>query len=191
MFSPIKTYKPQRAEILARVARFDEIVGSTGGTVDADYPGCQRTLYNAIGFADPAKELLNPIGTARPALNLAEGYGFGFASMRPGNGPMMHTHDTVETFIIFEGRWRIEWEGAEGIESVEIGPRDIISFPPGVQRRFECIEAPPGKAEGLISTVIMGNAPGVALAPDAIRKLVAAGKVPASALPEEAADQAA
>ena len=175
----ITVVQPARDEILARMVRFDDIPRATGGTIDADYPGCQRAFYNAIGFVDPESDLLNPLGTARPALNLSDGYGFAFASMKPGNGPMMHTHDTVETFIIFEGQWLVEWEGADGTEGVVLNPKDVISFPPGVQRRFECVQAPPGKEEGLISTVIMGNAPGVQLADSSLKKLAEAGLLPA------------
>lgn len=174
----IQVVKPRREEILARMARFSDLQVVSGGTLDADYPGCQRKFYNVIGFSDPGEDRLNPVGVARAALNLAEGYGFAYASMKPGNGPMMHTHDTVETFIIVEGTWRVEWEGAEGVEGVLLGPKDVITFPPGVQRRFECVEAPPGKEEGLISTVIVGNSPGVEMAPSALAKLRAAGLLP-------------
>src|SRR5262245_14411800 len=42
-----------REEILARVARFKDLKGSDGGLPDSHMPGCERTLFNVIGFQPP------------------------------------------------------------------------------------------------------------------------------------------
>ena len=43
-----------REEILARVARFKNLKGYDGGLPDSHMPGCERMLYNVIGFQPPA-----------------------------------------------------------------------------------------------------------------------------------------
>jgi hypothetical protein len=53
---------------------------------------------------------------------------------------MMHNHDTNETFIPMTGVWHCSWENEKGeVESVDLNPLDVISFPPGAIRRFENI----------------------------------------------------
>ena len=39
-----------RADMMKRVARFKDLKGSDGGLPDSKMPGCERTLYNVIGF---------------------------------------------------------------------------------------------------------------------------------------------
>ena len=49
-----------------------------------------------------------------------------------------HFTDTNETFVSMTGTWRASWENTKGeIEHVDLKPLDVISFPPGVSRRFE------------------------------------------------------
>ena len=83
----------------------------------------------------------------------------GFCQAEPGKGPMMHNHDTNETFMPISGRWRCSWEVDGKVEAFELGPCDVVSFPAGVNRRFENItHDEPGKTHWLLF-VIGGNAP--------------------------------
>ena len=133
-----------RSEMMKRVARFKELKGFDGGLPDSRMPGCERTLYNVIGFQPPkdaAEAVTSPVGddAARlAAIKINEGFNLGFCRAKPGNGPMMHNHDTNETFIAMTGRWRCSWENEKGaVEHVDLDPLDVISFPPGAIRRFE------------------------------------------------------
>lgn len=45
-----------RAEMMKRVARFKDLKGFDGGLPDSKMPGCERTLYNVIGFQPPKGE---------------------------------------------------------------------------------------------------------------------------------------
>jgi len=45
-----------RKEMLKRVARFKKLKGFDGGLPDSRMPGCERTLYNVIGFQPPRTE---------------------------------------------------------------------------------------------------------------------------------------
>lgn len=87
----------------------------------------------------------------------------------------MHTHDTVETFMVIKGRWKLEWQGDRGDDHLMLAPLDFIAFPMGVQRRFECVEAPADESEGLLLGMIGGNAPAAEIAPEGVARLVEAG----------------
>ncbi|MFM7503735.1 MAG: hypothetical protein ACKO4P_10315, partial [Betaproteobacteria bacterium] len=74
-------------------------------------------------------------------------------------GPLMHNHNTNETFIPMTGTWRCEWnEGAEKL-SVDLEAYDVISFPPGVARRFMNVTKAAPDEEHLLMFVIGGNQP--------------------------------
>ena len=157
-----------REEMRKRVAFFKDLQGFEDGLMDSEYPSARRKLYNAIGFQPPAgkggAEVESPVGAraaASSAVKINEGFNIGYCECRPGFGPMMHNHDTNETFIPISGTWRCSWEVDGTVEYFDVGPRDIFSFPAGVQRRFENItHDEPDKTHWLMF-VIGGNAPEV------------------------------
>ena len=54
-----------REEMTKRVARFKDLNGSDGGLPDSNMPGCERTLFNVIGFQPPKGEgdaVTSPVG---------------------------------------------------------------------------------------------------------------------------------
>ena len=99
-----------RAQMMKRVARFKDLRGSDGGLPDSKMKGCIRTLYNVIGFQPPPGEgdaVTSPVGdeaSRLAAIPISEGFNLGYCRAKPGNGPMMHNHDTNETFIPMTGR---------------------------------------------------------------------------------------
>src|SRR2546421_8028323 len=133
-----------RKEMLKRVARFKALKGSDGGLPDSKMPGCERTLYNVIGFQPPRGKggaVTSPVGedAARlAAIKISEGFNLGYCRAKPGHGPMMHNHDTNETFIPMTGRWRARWGNEKGkIEHTDLDALDGVFFSPGPVRRFE------------------------------------------------------
>jgi hypothetical protein len=73
---------------------------------------------------------------------------------------MMHNHDTNETFIPMTGKWRCSWENEKGdVESVDLNPLDVISFPPGAIRRFENVTSGPSGEDAILMFVIGGDGP--------------------------------
>jgi mannose-6-phosphate isomerase-like protein (cupin superfamily) len=171
-----------RAQMMKRVARFKDLRGSDGGLPDSKMKGCIRTLYNVIGFQPPPGEgdaVTSPVGdeaSRLAAIPISEGFNLGYCRAKPGNGPMMHNHDTNETFIPMTGRWRCSWENEKGeTEHVDVGPLDVVSFPPGVARRFENITDGPPNEEAILMFVIGGNAPKAEFTDQAMDELVAAG----------------
>jgi hypothetical protein len=171
-------------EMMKRVARFKKLRGSDGGLPDSKLPECRRKLYAVIGFQPPmtdSEAATSPVGadaSQMPAIGIAEGFNLGYCKAKPGRGPLMHNHDTNETFIAMTGRWRCEWNEGEAIQHVDLDPYDVISFPVGVARRFMNVTYDePGK-EHLLMFIIGGNQPQAEFTPAAMRRCedFAAGK---------------
>lgn len=165
-----------REEMLKRVARFRKLKGSDGGLPDSPLPECRRKLYAVIGFQPPMSNdpaTTSPVGqdaSAMPAIAIAEGFNLGYCKAKPGKGPLMHNHDTNETFIAMTGRWRCEWNEGEAMEYVDLEPYDVISFPVGVARRFMNVTYDePGK-EHLLMFIIGGNQPQAEFTPAAMQR---------------------
>lgn len=154
-----------RAEMMTRVARFRDVKGSSGGLPDSDIPGCYRTLCNVIGFQPPESDdasVVSPVGkdaSAQAAISIAEGFNLGFAKAKPGNGPLMHTHNTNETFMPITGTWRCEFNEGDARDHVDLGPLDVVAFPPGMARRFMNVTKDEPDVEHILLFVIAGNAP--------------------------------
>jgi mannose-6-phosphate isomerase-like protein (cupin superfamily) len=154
-----------REEMMQRVARFKSLKGSDGGLPDSKLPECRRKLYAVIGFQPPMTDnaaATSPVGadaSAMPAISIAEGFNLGYCKARPGKGPLMHNHDTNETFIPMTGKWRCEWNEGDAKEHVDLEPYDVISFPPGVARRFMNVTYEEPNREHLLMFVIGGDQP--------------------------------
>jgi mannose-6-phosphate isomerase-like protein (cupin superfamily) len=161
-----------RDEMLKRVARFKRLKGSDGGLPDSKLPECRRKLYAVIGFQPPVAGN-SPVGadaSTMPAISIAEGFNLGYCKAKPGKGPLMHNHDTNETFIALTGRWRCEWNEGGTMEHVDLEPYDVISFPVGVARRFMNVTyKEPGK-EHLLMFIIGGNQPQAEFTPAALQR---------------------
>jgi len=174
-----------RGEMLKRVARFRKLKGSDGGLPDSPLPECTRTLYAVIGFQPPVSDrasVTSPVGqdaSAMPAIGIAEGFNLGYCTAKPGKGPLMHNHDTNETFIAMTGRWRAEWNEGAAKQHVDLAPYDVISFPTGVARRFMNVTYDePGK-EHLLMFIIGGNQPQAEFTPAAMRRCEEFAREPA------------
>lgn len=166
-----------RDEMLQRVVRFSDLEGYDGGLPDSHYPGCERTIYNVVGFQPPkgAESVVSPVGAEaaeKAGIKIQEGFNIGYVECVSGNGALMHNHDTNETFIPINGEWEIMWEVDDRIESVMLGPLDTISIPAGVNRCFvNRTENDDPKATNLMMGVIGGDTPGAEFSEGAIEKL--------------------
>jgi mannose-6-phosphate isomerase-like protein (cupin superfamily) len=161
-----------REEMLKRVARFRKLKGSDGGLPDSKLPECRRKLYAVIGFQPPATGD-SPVGanaSAMPAISIAEGFNLGYCRAKPGKGPLMHNHDTNETFIALTGRWRCEWNEGKAMEHVDLEPYDVISFPVGVARRFMNVTYDQPTKTHLLMFIIGGDQPQAEFTPAAMRR---------------------
>ena len=165
-----------RDEMMKRVARFKKLKGSDGGLPDSKLPECRRKLYAVIGFQPPmtdSEAATSPVGadaSQMPAISIAEGFNLGYCKAKPGCGPLMHNHDTNETFIAMTGKWRCEWNEGEAMEYVDLDPYDVISFPVGVARRFMNVTYDEPDKEHLLMFIIGGNQPQAEFTPAAMRR---------------------
>jgi hypothetical protein len=174
-----------RKDMLKRVARFKKLKGSDGGLPDSKMPGCERTLYNVIGFQPPVVERggkQSPVGldAARmAAIKISEGFNLAYCRAKPGKGPMLHNHDTNETFIAMTGTWRASWLDDKGkIAHVDLEPLDLISFPPGAIRRFQNVTKGPKNKDSILMVVIAGDAPSSEFTVESMRDIDQAGRMP-------------
>jgi hypothetical protein len=88
----------------------------------------------------------------------------------------MHNHDTNETFIPMTGTWRASWENEKGeVEFVDLGPLDVVSFPPGMVRRFENVTKGDPNVESILMFVIGGDGPRAEFTDQAMDRLEKAG----------------
>jgi mannose-6-phosphate isomerase-like protein (cupin superfamily) len=182
---PIPVTKPSREQMMKCVARFKDLYRADHSLPDCEVEGYRRTLINVIGFQPPQSDAetraYSPVGSeARPYIShMKAGFGVAFVEAEPGQGVMMHNHDTNETFMPVHGTWRITWESDTGDDSVELGPLDIISVPPHLHRQFHCLSAPPGQAKGTLMVVIGGDQPAAEFSPESEAVLMARGLLPA------------
>ncbi|MGI9606779.1 MAG: cupin domain-containing protein [Acidimicrobiales bacterium] len=174
-----------RDEMMARVARFGDLKGSDGGLPDSRMPSAERILYNVIGFQPPesaSDAVTSPVGedaARNAAIPIREGFNLGYCRAVPGKGPMMHNHDTNETFICMSGRWRASWETDGGaVEHVDLDPLDVISFPAGAIRRFQNVTENDPDGDHVLMFVIGGDAPRAEFTDDVMAELRDAGVWP-------------
>ncbi len=165
-----------RDDMMKRVARFKKLKGSDGGLPDSPLPESKRTLFAVIGFQPPKKNnkaTTSPVGdnaSTTPAIPIAEGFNLGYCKAKPGRGPLMHNHDTNETFIAMTGKWRCEWNEGKDKMHVDLDPFDVISFPPGMARRFMNVTKNEPNKEHLLMFVIGGNQPRAEFTPAAMAR---------------------
>jgi hypothetical protein len=57
------------------------------------------------------------------------------------------------------GTWRCSWELDGREEYFDVGPWDVMSFPPGVNRRFENITHHEPEQSHFLLVVVSGDAP--------------------------------
>src|SRR5712692_6818393 len=165
-----------REEMMQRVARFKDLKGSDGGLPDSPLPECRRKLFAVIGFQPPnaiIEAITSPVGPAAspiPPTPLAEGFNLGYCKAKPGKGPLMHNHDTNETFIPITGKWRCEWNEGQAMQHVDLNPLDVISLPVGVARRFMNVTYDEPGREHVLMFIIGGDQPQAEFTPAAMRR---------------------
>ncbi|WP_175821263.1 cupin domain-containing protein [Burkholderia sp. BCC0419] len=144
------------------VARFRDLTHVSTGLPDSEIDGHRKAIMNVFGFEPPTgPDAVNPVGDdAHACIAPKAGFSVGFLKAKPGNGPVLHNHNSNETFIPLGGTWRFTWEtGPAKMEFVDLNVYDTISFPPGVPRCFENVVPTPGDDEGLLLAIVQDDAP--------------------------------
>lgn len=139
-----------------RVARFKTLQYPPDRYHDSKLPGNARKNFLVVGTGLIAPGATDPMS----AIPVREGFQMSFIKAEPGNGPQLHNHDTNETFVCLEGKWKVIW-GRHAEHSVLLDKYDVCSVPPFVPRRFECVEPQAGHTEGLLQSIQPGDTPQV------------------------------
>ena len=143
-------------EMVERVARFKSLKYPPDRYPDSQLPGHERRNYLVVGkglIVDGGKDPMS-------AIPVDEGFQMSYVTAEPGNGPMLHNHDSNETFVAIKGRWRVIW-GENEEHHIDLDPLDVCSMPAFVPRRFINLEAAADGETGLLLTIQPGNAPNV------------------------------
>ncbi len=144
------------------VARYDKLKGSSHGLPDSEIEGHHKYIMNVFGFEPPqGADAVNPVGDDTPAaIKPKAGFSVGFTRCKPHNGPVLHNHNTNETFMPLTGTWRFTWEASPAhSEFVDLNPYDTVSFPPGVPRRFENLVPAADSEDGLMLAIVADDDP--------------------------------
>ena len=76
-----------------RVARFDELQGSTLPMLDAVIPGCEREIYQIIGRG------VGEDATQKAAITDNRDFNVAVVRCEAGKGTLHHDHETNEVFM--------------------------------------------------------------------------------------------
>lgn len=101
----------------------------------------------------------------------APGLALTIAECPPGDGPGLHVHEkTVENFLCLQGKFQISW-GDNGERSIILNALDMVSVPPGVNRRFENVSNELGRLLVMIQIPFGENSDNVAYSPSVGKEL--------------------
>ena len=97
----IKTVTPEQMK--KRVARYKSLTYPPDRYPDSQLPGHVRKNYLIVGRGLVVDDGKDPLS----AIPIDEGFQMSYVEAEPGNGPMLHNHDSNETFVAIRGRWRV------------------------------------------------------------------------------------
>jgi mannose-6-phosphate isomerase-like protein (cupin superfamily) len=140
--------------VSTRVARYDKLQFPADRYPDIKLPGHERKNILVIGTGLLIEGGKDPMS----AIPINEGFTMSYVEAKPGNGPILHNHDTNETFIAVHGAWRVIW-GVDAEHHVDLQPLDVCSVPPFVPRRFINLTVGAGREEGLLISIQAGDHP--------------------------------
>ncbi|WP_172439053.1 cupin domain-containing protein [Porphyrobacter sp. TH134] len=134
--------------IESRIVRYADLIPCRDAFIDTRSPGSdQKENFTIIGpgVAENPKQHVH--------INEPHGFNIGGARQPPRCLNSQHSHETVEVFYVFSGRWRF-MSGEHGTDGeVFMGPGDLISIPTRLFRGFENV----GEDTGFLWAVLGGD----------------------------------
>lgn len=115
-----------------RLATPDDLVWSDRPFLDSTLPGGGAQLATVVGYGLTEDRFQEP--------RLADPHGFSLAWLRadPGTGVNRHRTDEAQVVIVKDGRLKVTLNETDPV-SVELGPYDTLSIPPGSWRRLQAV----------------------------------------------------
>ena len=95
------------------------------------------------------------------AIPIDEGFQMSYVTAEPGNGPMLHNHDTNETFVAIKGRWRVIWGANEEHSDRPRSAGRVLGAALSCRGASSMSRLPRTVRPGLLLTIQPGNAPNV------------------------------
>ncbi|HEV7204602.1 MAG TPA: cupin domain-containing protein [Jatrophihabitans sp.] len=119
-------------EMRGRLAQPGDLVWSERPFLDSTLPGGGAHLATVVGYGLTEDRFQSP--------RLADPHSLTLAWLRcaPGTGMNRHRTSESQVVIVKEGRLRVTLNEADPV-SVELGPYDTLSVPPGAWRQFEAV----------------------------------------------------
>jgi mannose-6-phosphate isomerase-like protein (cupin superfamily) len=103
-------------------------------------PGGGAELALVIGYG------LSEDRRAVPRLHEPHHFNLAWLRARTGEGVLTHRHRETQVLVAKAGRWRVTLNRGDDERSVELGPQDALSVPPGTWRSITLLETGPGRA---------------------------------------------
>jgi mannose-6-phosphate isomerase-like protein (cupin superfamily) len=142
----------------------------------SDLPGGRAEASLVIGHG--------MVEDRRAAPRISNPHGFDLAWLRavPGEGVLRHRAQEPTVLVVKAGRWAVTVGSPESGTTVELGPQDALSVPPGAWRSLTLLSAEPGRATtaGTGEIIVVTGGDGrtrVEWAPDVVTAALEAGTV--------------
>jgi mannose-6-phosphate isomerase-like protein (cupin superfamily) len=142
-------YSPE--EMRQRVIQPGDRVYSRRSFLCTDLPGGGAELSLAIGYG------MSEDRRAVPRLHEPHSFNAAWLRATPGEGVLRHRHKESQVLLVKSGRWRVTLNAGDEEQSVELGPQDTLSVPPGTWRRLELVEAGSNAATDGTGEVLVVN----------------------------------
>jgi quercetin dioxygenase-like cupin family protein len=120
-------------EMAQRLATPTDLAWSKEPFVDCRLPrgGAELALVVGYGMTEDRDQ--------EPRVHNPHGFSLSWLRAGPGQGMSNHRHDKTQLIIVKDGRWSVTVNRSEEV-TVELGPWDAVSLPPGAWRRFENVD---------------------------------------------------
>jgi len=125
----------------SRVTQFGERTWIDRPFLCSELPGGGAKLSLVIGYG------MSEDRRAVPRLHEPHSFNLAWLKATPGEGVLAHRHDEAQVVVVKAGRWQVRLNLGDDEQSVELGPQDTLSVPPGAWRSFTLLEADGGRAE--------------------------------------------
>jgi mannose-6-phosphate isomerase-like protein (cupin superfamily) len=132
-----------------RIAVWKDLKSSAMPLVDAVLPQYKREIFNVIGRG------VTEDATMAVAIPDAQDFHMAIIKAQPGKGTGLHTHKTIEVFLVLSGTWSVQW-GDDGENELTLGQWDVISIPTEIMRGFRN----DGSEEAVLLSILGGTNPG-------------------------------
>lgn len=138
-------------QMRSRIFRFSERRPHVNHAAGADIPAAALAALNPPLYLMLAHVGADAPAGSRPAVVGASGLSVAMLEISPGQKAPLHVHRrSHEAFVCLKGQVKFRWN-EQGAEETILDPFDMIDFPVGVYRDFQCVGDEPALLLGIIT----------------------------------------